>query len=448
MKKSDLILTILIFTALVLGIIVGQFVIWDPSATAEVLSQRTSGLQKIGELTFVQPLKMLVIPLVFVAVLVGVTSIGDPQRLGLVGGATMLYYITTMMFAIVLGLFLVNTIKPGDGVNLDDFKADAQASYATTQSRVENPDAPSSVGEVFLNLVDQMIPANPLKAAVEEQTLPVVVVAILLGLALVSIGKVGRPTIEAFEGLFQALIKIVLWILWLMPIGVFCIVAARVGQSGLDKLAGPIGAYALTVVLGLLIHGLITLPLLLWLFARVNPYVFFWQMRKPILTAFGTASSAATLPITIEEAQRSGGCSKRAANFVLPLGATVNMDGTALYQAVAVVFLFQMMGIDLTLTQQLIILITATLSAIGAAGIPSAGLVTMAIVIFAVNNSITAVDPSVEPLPLWTIGIILGIDRLLDMCRTAVNVWGDAIGARVITRLAPDTEDEKEKALA
>lgn len=447
MKKSDLILTILIFAALILGVLVGQFVIWDPSATADMLEQQTTALQKIGELTFVQPLKMLVIPLVFVAVLVGVTSIGDPQRLGLVGGATMLYYITTMMFAIVLGLFLVNTIKPGDGVNLADFESSARASYETTQGKVENPDAPSSVGEVFLSLVDQMIPANPLKAAVEGQTLPTVVVAILLGLALVSIGKAGRPTIEAFEGLFHALIKIVLWILWLMPIGVFCIVAARVGQSGLDSLAGPIGKYALTVVLGLLIHGLVTLPLLLWVFGRTNPYRYFWQMRKAVLTAFGTASSAATLPITIEEAHRSGGCSKRAANFVLPLGSTVNMDGTALYQAVAVVFLFQMMGTDLTLTQQMIILITATLSAIGAAGIPSAGLVTMAIVIYAVNNSLTAVDPNVPQLPLWTIGIILGIDRLLDMCRTAVNVWGDAIGAKIITKLAPDTEDDREEAM-
>ncbi|MFG0292922.1 MAG: dicarboxylate/amino acid:cation symporter [Phycisphaerales bacterium JB050] len=447
MKKSDLVLTILIFAALILGVIVGQYFIWDSSATPEMLAQQTVGLQKIGELTFVQPLKMLVIPLVFVAVLVGVTSIGDPQRLGLVGGATMVYYITTMMFAIVLGLTLVNFIKPGVGVNLADFEADAKASYATTQSKVENPDAPSTVGDVFLNLIDQMIPANPLKAAVEGQTLPTVVVAILLGLALVSVGKSARTTIEAFEGLFQALIKIVMWILWLMPIGVFCIVSARVGTSGLDSLAGPIGKYAFTVVLGLLIHGIITLPLLLWLFGRANPYRYFWQMRKPLLTAFGTASSAATLPITIEEAHRSGGCSKRAANFVLPLGSTVNMDGTALYQAVAVVFLFQMMGTDLTFTQQLIILITATLSAIGAAGIPSAGLVTMAIVIYAVNNSIGAVDPNVPQLPLWTIGIILGIDRLLDMCRTAINVWGDAIGAKIITRLAPDTEDDLEKAL-
>jgi Na+/H+-dicarboxylate symporter len=454
MKKSDLVLTILIFAALILGVIVGQFFIWDPNANPVVLAQQTTGLQKIGELTFVQPLKMLVIPLVFVAVLVGVTSIGDPQRLGLVGGATMLYYITTMMFAIVLGLFLVNTIKPGDGANLSDFEADAKASYQTTQSTVEGSEAPSSVGDVFLNLVDQMIPANPLQAAVEGQTLPTVVVAILLGIALVTIGKPGRPAIDAFEALFQAMIKIVLWILWLMPIGVFCIVAARVGQSGFDSLAGPIGKYALTVVLGLLIHGLITLPLLLWLLGRVNPYKYFWQMRKAVLTAFGTASSAATLPITIEEAHRSGGCSKRAANFVLPLGSTVNMDGTALYQAVAVVFLFQMMGTDLTLTQQLIILITATLSAIGAAGIPSAGLVTMAIVITAVNNTLPALDPALDPtseergLPFWTIGIILGIDRLLDMCRTAVNVWGDAVGARLITRLAPDIEDEREKAMA
>ena len=171
-----------------------------------------------------------------------------------------------------------------------------------------------------------------------------------------------------------------------------------------------------------------------------------WQMRKALMTAFGTDSSSATLPVTIETAENEGGCSKRAANFVLPLGSTINMDGTALYEAVAVVFLFQLAGIELEFTQLLFVVITATMAAIGAAGVPSAGLVMMLIVISAVNKSLAGTEnaPQLDPA---MIGVILGIDRIVDMCRTTVNVWGDAVGAKIITRIAPDTEEQREAAL-
>lgn len=445
MKSKDNLLTILIFAALIAGVLVGQFGLYSASVSAEALAQRVEPFDVIGKLIFIRPLMMLIIPLVFVSVVVGVTSIGNPQKLGVIGGATLVYYFSTMLLAVMLGLVLVSIIQPGVGVAMESVHAGAQQDYAAKQGAIEAGQE-GGIGGAFLHLLYQMIPDNPLLAAVEGKTLSVVVVSILLGLALVMTGKPAEPVVAIFDGLFQALIKLVVWIIWLAPIGVFCLVAARVGEVGLGRLAGPIGWYALTVVIGLLLHGFGTLPLILAIFGKTNAYKFCWQVRKPIITAFSTASSSATLPITIEESVQRGGCSKRAANFVLPLGATVNMDGTALYQAVAVSFLFQMMGTDLTITQQLVILVTATLAAIGAAGIPSSGLVTMAIVITAVNASLPAISQDIEPLPLSAIGIILGIDRILDMCRTAVNVWGDTVGARLITRLAPDVEDERKEA--
>lgn len=440
-RKFDLLLTVLILAGLVLGVIVGQFFIFssDPAVSAATLEERAQIFNQIGQFLFIRPLMMLIIPIVFVSVVVGVTSIGNPQRLGLVGGATILFYLSTMFLAVLLGLALVNIIKPGSGADPTALISERDAQqFAETEGAV-SAGADIGVGGAFVNLLEQAIPTNPIAAAASGNTLSMVVVAILFGLSLVMIGEKGRPAIAVFESIFEALIRLVMVVIWLAPIGVFCLVAARVGTMGLGSLAGPVGLYALVVVIGLLIHALITLPAVAFVFGRTNPYRFLWQMRKPVITAFSTASSAATLPITIEEAERSGGCSKKAANFVLPLGATVNMDGTALYQAVAVIFLFQMHPqYDLGLTQQLVILVTATLAAVGAAGIPSAGLVTMAIVITAVNRSLEAMGTEFDPLPLAAIAIILGIDRLLDMCRTAVNVWGDAVGAKVLTRLAPD----------
>jgi solute carrier family 1 (high affinity glutamate transporter) protein 1 len=227
-------------------------------------------------------------------------------------------------------------------------------------------------------------------------------------------------------------------VIWLTPIGVFLLVAGTVGRIGLGELLGPLSRYMATVLVGLAIHAFIVLPLVLRLFAGGNPYRFMWRMKRALLTAFGTDSSSATLPVTIETAQEEAGCSRRASGFVLPLGSTINMDGTALYEAVAVVFLFQFFGIDLSFTELVVVVITATLAAIGAAGIPSAGLVTMVIVITAVNTSLAG--RGAEALPLSAIGILLGVDRILDMCRTTVNVWGDAVGAKIITRIAPDEE--------
>ena len=244
------------------------------------------------------------------------------------------------------------------------------------------------------------------------------------------------PSSHLFNAGFEALLVLVGWVIWLTPIGVLFLVAWTVGKIGLHQLVEPIGSYMLVVIVGLFIHGAIVLPFLLRLLRGTKqPFQFMRQMRPALLTAFGTDSSSATLPVTMETAERDGGCSKKASNFVLPLGSTINMDGTALYEAVAVVFLFQLFGVDLSFSQLVIVVITTTLAAVGAAGIPSAGLVTMVIVIGAVNAALPA---DAAHLPLWSIGVILGVDRILDMCRTTVNVWGDAVGAKVMTRLAPD----------
>ncbi|MEM1424878.1 MAG: dicarboxylate/amino acid:cation symporter, partial [Planctomycetota bacterium] len=318
--------------------------------------------------------------------------------------------------------------------------------YERGNDEADAPDA--SLGTILLNLGQRLIPTNPFSAAAEGNTLGVIFFSVLLGLALVAVGEAGKPVIEVFNGLFEALILLVRWIIWVAPLGVFLLVAAKIGSVGLDAIAGPIASYMIVVLIGLFIHAMITLPGVLILLTRINPFRYLWALRKPVLFAFSTASSGATMPVTIEECQKSGGCSKQATNFVIPLGATINMDGTALYQGVAVVFLFQLYGIDLAFGDLLVILLTATFAAIGTAAVPSAGLITMAIVIVAVNSSLIGLGRGDQVLPLSAIGVILGIDRILDMCRTAVNVWGDAIGARVMTRLAPDAEEQRAEALS
>ncbi|MCA9264800.1 MAG: dicarboxylate/amino acid:cation symporter, partial [Planctomycetales bacterium] len=336
-------------------------------------------------------------------------------------------------------LFLVTLIEPGAGFD-ESFRdarvAEFQAEESTARDRVAGAAGSGLVG-AFRNIATQMIPTNPVQAAAEGQLLPLISFSILLGVAITVAGPGGRPLAQLFDSLLTVIMKLVDWILWLAPLGVFALMAASVAKIGMGALVGPLSKYVATVLTGLGIHGFVVLPLVLYLFTRRNPYRYLHQMRAALMTALGTDSSSATLPVTIESAETQGQCSRRAARFVLPLGATINMDGTALYEAVAVVFLFQSFGIPLGGTELAIIVITATLAAVGAAGIPSAGLFTMVIVVEAVNASLGG-D---KQLPISAVGIILGIDRLLDMCRTVVNVWGDAVGAKIISRIAPDDPD-------
>lgn len=406
-------------------------------------------LKNVGDLVLIRPLTLMIIPLIFVSVIVGVTSLGDPAKLGVVGGSTVFYYMVTMLLAVVLGATLVSTFKPGVGLPEDQvavLRAEGERTYAERtdlQAPIERAED-MGLGGAWMNILEQVVPTNIVAEMGATRPLGVIIFALFLGLALAATGQRAEPAIRFFDSLFQGLMVLVMWIIWLTPIGVFFLVAWTVGTIGLSALVGPLSKYMILVIVGLAIHGGIILPAILYLFTRNNPYRFMWQMRKALMTAFGTDSSSATLPVTIQTAEMEGGCSKKAANFVLPLGATVNMDGTALYEAVAVVFLFQLFGIDLSFAELVIVVITATLAAVGAAGIPSAGLVTMVLVIVAVNRSLAG--QGVEALPVAAIGIIIGVDRILDMCRTVVNVWGDAVGAKLITKLAPDTEEDFEKA--
>jgi len=420
-------LTVLILLGLVAGALFGEFMLFNP----EIGTQRLDWLKEVGNIVLIRPLKLLIVPLILFSVISGITRIGDPAKLGLVGISTLVYYLATMFMAVSLGAFLVTWIEPGI---LPEAIKQTLIGSGDIPAAIES--APSTLGSAWMNILYQIIPDNIFEDMVKVRPLGIIVFAIAFGLAITAGGDKTKAARDICNAIFEGLMVLVRWIIWLTPIGVFFLVAWTVGKIGFESIKGPLGWYMTTVLVGLAIHGFLILPLVLWIFSSKNPYRFMWQMKRALMTAIGTDSSSATLPVTIDTAESEGECSKRAANFVLPLGATINMDGTALYEAVAVVFLFQFYGIELEFSQLIIVVITATLAAIGAAGIPSAGLVTMVIVISAVNMNLTGSPDG--PLPIAAIGLIIGVDRILDMCRTAVNVWGDAVGAKIITRLTPD----------
>ena len=362
----------------------------------------------IGTL-FLNALKMTIIPLIVSAVICGVCSLGDVRKLGKIGGVTVGYYLTTTAVAVFVGLIVVNIIQPGEQFSISEEVATRGTDH------VEAP----KLTDIPLS----MIAPNLIEAAAQTKLLPIIVFSLLFAAALSTTGQKGKPLIEFFDGLNQTMMKIVSWLMIFAPIGIFCLVSARLGAAGggeafwLEIMA--IGKYVLAVLLGLLIHFF-----LLFVFLALvagGGLKHFLSVSRALLTAFGTASSSATLPITMD-CLKEAGVEDRSIKFVLPLGATINMDGTALYEAVAVMFIAQAYGIEMSAIEQGIIFITATLAAIGAAGIPQAGLVTMVLVLTAVN------------LPLEGIGLLLAVDWFLDRFRTAINVWGDSIGASVISR--------------
>jgi len=436
--NSRWLLTALILAALVLGIVVGQLLhddAYQPGRPDSTHAHATA-LQVfdfLGFTVFMGLLKMLIIPLIASSVIVGVTSVGDFSRLGRMGVQTLVYYFATMVVAVVLGLVLVTTFDPGSTLRgtLDAAAAPGAEALDTVRSSAEG----GLIG-VAENLVSQMIPQNIVSAMAAGQPLSVITFSIFFGVVVTMLGERARVVTEFFAAVFEVLMKMVHAIMWLAPVGVFALLAWTIARIGLGVFGGSISRYMMVVLLGLAIHGGVILPLVLWFFTRSSPLRYFGRMRQALVTAAATDSSSATLPVTIECATEYAGVSKRSAGFVLPLGSTINMDGTALYEAVAVVFIAQAFGIQLSLTELVIVAVTATLAAVGAAGIPSAGLVTMVIVIEAVNDSLAGTENPV--IPLAGIGLIIGVDRILDMFRTTVNVWGDAVGARVIDQLDRD----------
>jgi Na+/H+-dicarboxylate symporter len=365
----------------------------------------------IGDL-FLDALKMMIIPLIVGAVISGVTSLGDIRKLGKVGGITLLYYASTTACAVLIGLIMVNVIQPGDGINYQT---------ETISESISNRDNIN-----LTELVRSLISPNIISAASNTQLLPIIVFCLLFGAALTTLGKNKTTIINFFDALNEAMMKLVIWIMVFAPLGVFCLVAGQFGKVGggsvIKNELAAVGSYFFTVILGLTCHFLLLFIILTIFSKQGRKYLF--KLLRALLTAFGTASSSATLPLTMKCALEAG-IDKRSVKFVLPIGATINMDGTALYESVAVMFIAQTYGISMGMEQQVIIFITATLAAIGAAGIPQAGLVTMLIVLNAVN------------LPAEGIGLILAVDWLLDRFRTTVNVWGDSVGAAIVEAYLP-----------
>lgn len=371
----------------------------------------------IGDM-FINALKMIAIPVVLTSLITGVSSLGGYKDLGRLAGKTFVFYIGTTALAGAIGVVLVNIFKPGVGVDLN-----------LSETVTDLPATSLSFGEQ----VKAMIPSNIVHAIANGDMLPIIFFAILFGYFITKVAKEHQEfMVKLFESGFEVFMKITLFIVKFTPLGVFAIVSNIIAAQGGDpqRLAtviGSLGLFTMIVWGGCLIHGGIILPSLVFAFTKLNPYKHLKQMSVPLLTAFTTCSSGAALPLTIRDSQEKTGISNKIASFVLPLGSTVNMNGTALYEGVTAIFIAQAYGIDLSIMEQVIIVVTAVLAAIGSAGIPMAGLVMISVVLLAVG------------LPLEGIGLVLAVEQLCDMIRTATNVYGDTCASVIIAH----TEGEK-----
>ncbi len=356
---------------------------------------------------FMRLLRMIVLPLVMTSIISGVAGIGDSKSLGRLGGKTFAYYIMTSMLAILVGLTLTNTIRPGAGI-------------PSPQEAFSPADLDTSLPDILMRI----IPINPFSSAAGGDVLSVIFFSIAFGFAITRLPKGPSETLQNFfKAAFEAMMALTGAIIKLAPIGVFGLLATAVSNMGFD-LFQAVGKYMMVITLGLSIHFLIVLPTVFFILTRRNPLVHYQAMAAAMAFAFSSSSSAATLPLTMKSVEKNVGVSNKITSFVLPMGATVNMDGTALYEIAGVLFIAQALGIDLNFTQQLIIVVTALLASIGAAAVPSAGLVMIFIVLEAVNIT--------TPEAYALVGVMLGVDRPLDMFRTVVNVTSDSIGAAVI----------------
>ena len=382
-------------------------------------------LQFIGEL-FLQGLFALVVPLVVSSMVVGITCLGDIRKLGPLGIRTVIFFMTTTGLAVLLGLILVILIHPGVPMETSQMEASPHMI-----DRVQ--DKPETLWDLFKNILTNLVPKNLFAAMAETQILPLIVFSLVFGGVLTTIGDKGLPVIRVFEGINEAMMAIVHLLMWIAPVGIGALIAGRLGEAGgftgfWPQLAS-LGWYVITVLGALALHGLILLPLILQFIGKRSVPQYAKALSTPLITAFSTSSSSATLPMTLESLIEEAKVSRRVVSFVVPLGATINMNGTALYEAVAAMFIAQTYGIQMGVGETIIVLMTATLSAIGAAGIPEAGLVTMVIVLKAVD------------LPIEGISLILVVDWFLDRCRTTINVWGDAVGAAVVDRWEGSEQD-------
>lgn len=368
---------------------------------------------------FINALKMLIVPLIASSIIVGVAGIGSSGDLGRLGGKTLLFYAITTLSAILVGLVLVNTVQPGlvNGEPAQDLLA-LSADADTVAAKVGEKGA-GDVVEIFL----RMVPPNIIEAAANGEMLGLIFFSILFGFFMTRLGhETADPLFRFWDAVFHVMMRMTEWVMLFAPIGVFGLVARTVAKTGFDA-AAPLIVFALTVLGALLFHAAVTLPSMLRMVAKVSPLALYRAIAPALLTAFSTASSSATLPITIDCVEKNAGVPNRISSFVLPLGATVNMNGTALYECVAAMFIAQAYGLELSFGVQFSIVVIALVTSIGVAGIPSASLVAIAIILSAVG------------LPVEAIGVLFVFDRVLDMARTSINILGDACCAVIVARL-------------
>ncbi len=392
-----------ILIALLIGILYGLF-----------LTDYVKYVTWMGDV-FLEALKMIIVPLILTSIITGIANIGDAQDLGKMGLKTLLYYITTSLLAILVGLTFVNIIQPGVGADLG-FSKNVEGIHTASKG----------LGNFLLRL----IPTNIFQALANGDMLAIIFFAVLVGFFLTKLAPEYKdPLLNLFNGGFELMMKITSFVIKFTPFGILGIVAGVVAEQAgnLIDVAARLGLYMMSVLLGLFVHAFITLPLILRFAGKADPWRHFKAMTTPLITAFSTSSSSATLPLTLDAVENEVGVSNKVTSFVLPLGATVNMDGTALYECIAAMFIAQAYGIHLDFFHQFIVVFTALLASIGAAGIPMAGLVMITVILSAVG------------LPLEGVGLILAVDRILDMCRTTVNVWSDSCGAAVIAKTEGET---------
>ncbi len=401
MKRLTLTLTHYIFVGFFLGIIAGWVFGEGITPIAEPLAE-----------IFLRLLRMAIMPLIITSIISGVVSVGSATGLGRLGIKTFSYYILSSLIAIFTGLLLVNVFKPGVGSEI---------------GLEMNPQNIAAAGKGIGDILISLIPENPFAAMARGEVLPVIFFSLLFGFFITKLAQKPKTQLsDFFHAAFESMMKLTLFVVWSAPFGVFGIISRIVAQSGFEAFRS-LGFYFLVVLMGLVIHATINLPLLLSLVGRVNPMKHYKGMPSALVMAFSTCSTIVTLPLTMKAVTENSRVSEKVSNFVLPIGATVNMDGTALYECVATIFIAQVYGFELSFGAQLIIVVTALLASIGAASVPMSGMVMMSIILKAVG------------LPLEGVAIILAVDRILDMFRTTVNVLSDSCGAVIVARLEGET---------
>ncbi|WP_318493050.1 dicarboxylate/amino acid:cation symporter [Photobacterium leiognathi] len=411
--KKKMSLTSRVILGMLLGILTGFLIRTFFADVTFIHEYIVDGLFDVGGKIFIASLKMLVVPLVFVSLVCGTSSLKDIATLGRLGGKTVAFYLATTAIAITLALFLANLFKPGAGADL---------SAATTFVAKEAP----TLGSVIVG----MFPTNPISSMANGNTLQIIVFAVLFGIAISAAGKPGERIAEIFKDLNEVIMKLVALLMNIAPFGVFFLMAKLFTGLGLDAIFNLIN-YFLVLVAALLIHGLVTYSAMLKIFTGLSPITFLKKMEDAVMFAFSTASSNATIPVTMETATKRLGINNKIASFTVPLGATINMDGTAIMQGVATVFIAQAFNIDLSMGDYVAVIVTATLASVGTAGVPGVGLIMLAMVLNQVG------------LPVEGIAIIMGVDRLLDMIRTAVNITGDSVVSCIVAKTENELDIER-----